>query len=141
MLGLTDLSDGLEGKGTNMQYSSRVQAVVSSCGNMELVGCYEDGGRDEVGKFLGALPSEAPDRYRAASPVTYVTKGDPPVLLIHGDQDGSVPFRQALLMDAKLEAAGVIHALIVKKGMSHSDYVRGPDSDYLSFFDKYLKGH
>ena len=140
MLGLTDASDGLEGDGANMNYSSRVQAVVSAGGLTELASCYKDSSdfKGPISAFIGASPEEAPDRYKAASPVTYVTKDDPPILLIYGDSDYSVPISQAVLLDAKLQEAGVIHTLMVKKGGIHTDYLWIPE--VLSFFDKYLKG-
>ena len=140
MLGLTDASDGLEGDGANMDYSSRVQAVVSAGGITELASCYKDSwiAKGFVGAFIGASPEQAPDRYKAASPVTYVTRDDPPILLIHGDKDYEVPFSQAVLLDAKLQEAGVIHTLIVRKGSGHTDFLGDPE--VLDFFDKYLKG-
>jgi acetyl esterase/lipase len=136
MLGLTEASDGLEGDGANMNYSSRVQAVVSSGGPTELASCYK-ASKEVVGAFLGASLEQAPDRYKTASPVTYVTRDDPPILLIHGDADPEVPFSQAVLLDTRLQEAGVIHTLIVHKGGGHVDYLWDPE--VLNFFDEYLK--
>jgi dipeptidyl aminopeptidase/acylaminoacyl peptidase len=59
-------------------------------------------------------------------------------LLIHGDRDFEVPFSQAVLLEARLQEAGVIHTLIVRKGGGHRDYLWDPE--VLDFFDKYLKG-
>lgn len=44
---------------------------------------------------------------REASPITYVHRGMPPYLLIHGTKDGSVPYEQSPLMCAKMKVAGV----------------------------------
>ena len=118
MLALTDKSDGLEGACGDMTYSSRIQAAVSSAGITELVSCYS---KDPVlmAAFLGDSPEKIPDVYAKASPLTYVTKDDPPILLIHGDVDELVPLQQAELLDAKLTEVGVPHTLVIKKGYTH----------------------
>jgi len=136
LLGLTSPSDGLEGDAANPEYSSRVEVVVSVGGPADLASCHKllDGWLDTL---VGGSPEQVPEKYRRASPVTYVTGDSPPVLLIHGDQDEYVPFSQAVLLDAKLRDAGVVHTLIVKKGGWHSDYLSDPA--VIDFFDKYLK--
>jgi dipeptidyl aminopeptidase/acylaminoacyl peptidase len=123
-----------------MNYSSRVQAVVSAGGLTELSSCYKNSSdfKAPIGAFVGASPAPAPDRYKAASPVTYVTRDDPPILLIYGDSDYAVPVSQAVLLDARLQEAGVAHSLIVRKGVGHIDLLWIPE--VLNFFDKYLKG-
>jgi acetyl esterase/lipase len=118
MLALTDKSDGLEGDCGDMTYSSRIQAAVSSAGPTELVSQYS---QDPVAMaaFLGDSPAKIPDVYAKASPLTYVTKDDPPILLIQGDMDTEVPLQQAELLDVKLTEVGVPHTLVIKKGYPH----------------------
>lgn len=41
--------------------------------------------------FLGGTKAQVPDIYRDASPVTHVSKDDPPVFLFHGTSDWLVP--------------------------------------------------
>jgi dipeptidyl aminopeptidase/acylaminoacyl peptidase len=48
-----------------------------------------------------------------------VTKDDPPILLISGDLDMTVPVQQAEILDAKLTEVGVPHTLVIKKGYDH----------------------
>lgn len=60
------------------------------------------------------------DQIAAASPVAYVDPRDPPMLLIVGDQDTSVPYHQTLEMADKLNAAGVKNKLIVLHGTNHN---------------------
>jgi dipeptidyl aminopeptidase/acylaminoacyl peptidase len=43
----------------------------------------------------------------AASPITYVSKDDPPFFIIQGENDFSVPASQGELLAAALKAAGV----------------------------------
>lgn len=37
--------------------------------------------------YLGGTPDQVPDRYAAASPVTYVSRQSPPTLLVYGQRD------------------------------------------------------
>ena len=48
-----------------------------------------------VATFLGGPPDEKQEAARAASPITYVSSGDPPMLLIQGTKDPLVPYDQA----------------------------------------------
>lgn len=48
----------------------------------------------------------ARERMREASPITYVRKGLPPFLMIHGTLDAAVPYDQSVMMCARLRLAG-----------------------------------
>lgn len=54
-------------------------------------------------------------------PVTYVTKDAPPFMIIHGNQDKTVPFMQGELLHDKLEAAGADVKLLVLEDADHAD--------------------
>ncbi len=58
-------------------------------------------------KFFGRPPSEIPDTYKAASPITYVRKGVPPVFLYHGKFDWIVEVEQSRRLVDKLRNQGV----------------------------------
>ncbi|GAH17907.1 unnamed protein product, partial [marine sediment metagenome] len=88
--------------------------------------------------FLGGTPEEVPDQYKIASPLTYVSKDDPPVLTIHGDRHLAIPPKQAELLDAKMKEAGASHMLIIKKGVGQENFWY--DNAVWDFFDKHLKG-
>jgi acetyl esterase/lipase len=45
--------------------------------------------------LLGGQPAEVPDIARLASPVAHLDRSDPPLLLVHGDQDPQMPINQA----------------------------------------------
>lgn len=55
--------------------------------------------------LLGDLPEDAPDLARLASPVTHVDTRDPPLWLIHGDQDPQMPINQAHELDGAYQRA------------------------------------
>lgn len=135
MLGLTgsraDLHGGLGAQG----HSSSIGAVVDFYGTSSLAQIPR---RDELaGLFPPALTaavpagmplqpgpmlvggSDDPTLLAAASPVSYVTPGAPPFLLIHGDSDGLVPHEQTDLLAAALAAAGVEHEVVTIKGGDH----------------------
>jgi hypothetical protein len=45
-------------------------------------------------RFLGCAVQTCPDKVKAASPMTYITPADPPIMILHGDSDQSVPHNQ-----------------------------------------------
>jgi acetyl esterase/lipase len=59
------------------------------------------------------------DLARRLSPLTYVRKGLPPVLSIHGDADPSVPYDQSVRLTKALKAAGNDAELITVPGGQH----------------------
>lgn len=70
-------------------------------------------------QLIGATPLSRPDLAKAASPVTYVDKNDPPFLIIHGENDELVSTNQSRLLSAWLNVAGVQNELIIVKDAPH----------------------
>ena len=136
MLGLTDPSNGLEGECGDLQHSSSVQAVVSLAAPIEMRTPGEI--RFYSVPLLGGTPEEVPELYTMASPLTYVGNDDSSFLIIHGDNDSSVPFNNAELLNAKMNEMGTVHTFIIKKGSGHFIPV---DNDVWDFFDEHLKGN
>ena len=54
-----------------------------------------------------------------ASPITHVTPGAPPFLLVHGTADWLVPYAQSEQLHAALTAAGVDARLVPVEGAQH----------------------
>ena len=48
-----------------------------------------------LSRYLGAPLATVPGRSAAADPITYLTPGDPPILIEHGTADGTVPAGQS----------------------------------------------
>ena len=117
--------------------SAKLQAVVARAGAFDL-GVFDGGqGVSAVASFMGAPIEPQNPAYRKASPITYVTPDDPPMLLIHGDADPVVPFEQAELMLAALEEHGVEARLIRIPGGGHGandfpETVRWLNRNFLS---------
>lgn len=143
LVGLTDPASGLEGDSGNSDQSSRVQAVVNVFGPTDMAYCFEKSSVAWIFRlFMGGTPAEARNRYNAASPITYVSQDDPPVLTLHGDQDALVPVEQARVLDEKMKAAGASHTLMVFEGQGHGfggeDAKKAADATW-EFFDRHLK--
>ena len=91
--------------------------------------------------LIGATPLSRPDLAKAASPVTYVDKNDPPFLIIHGEKDDMVSPKQSMLLSSWLTIAGVPNELVIVKDAPHfgemfdTDEVR---NKVMSFLKKYL---
>jgi acetyl esterase/lipase len=72
--------------------------------------------------YAVAWVPEQPGRMELArklSPMTYVRKGLPPVLSIHGDADPVVPYDQSVRLTKELKAAGDPAELITVSGGQH----------------------
>ena len=136
MVALTGPGDRLDPEGPYGEFSCRVQCAVDMYGPAELLGS-----RDIA--MLGKTHTEAPELYRAASPVTYSDSGDPPVLILHGTADRAVDVKQSEILAAALKAAGVAHELVIVPDAPHSFHLQPPQRDLrpvvLGFFDRYLK--
>jgi acetyl esterase/lipase len=121
MMGLAGPADGLEGPGLE-GVSSRVKAVVEHYGPTDFTDTASValiGAMSALIDFLGCDPRICLDVARAASPVSYVTSDDPPILCMHGDKDTTVPYRQAELLAARLKSVGNAAALIKVKNAEH----------------------
>lgn len=97
-----------------------IKAVVDFYGPAELLlfpG--NDDAKSPESLLIGATPLARPDLARAASPVTYVDKNDPPFLIIHGEKDDLVSTKQSRLLSAWLTLAGVPNELIIVKDAPH----------------------
>jgi acetyl esterase/lipase len=83
--------------------------------------------RNKIGKMISPIYSVSPD--------------DPPVLIIHGDADPTVPLQQSQTFIAKLKEAGVVNNYIIKKGGKHDlgDMRPEVEKQFPDWFDKYLK--
>jgi acetyl esterase/lipase len=149
MLGVSGDVPELEGDiGSYKGVSSKVVAVANFFAVSELlalIGQPGDIGRirwvaPEAANLIGGGLRENPEKAKAASPVTYVTPNDPPVLTVHGTKDRKVPYDQAVRLDAALRKAGVPSYFVTVKGGGHGNFGTVADARMKAFFDKYLRG-
>ncbi len=87
--------------------------------------------------------AEDPDLYRDASPLAHLDRNDPPILILHGTADKTVPLDDSKAFDAALEKAGIEHQLVIVEGAPHTFHLQPKERDLrpivLGFFDKHLK--
>lgn len=115
LVGVTNAHPELEGEvGTNRQESSDVHAIVSFYGASNLESILRQSTPFGLGVRIPALqllfrgqPDEKPALAKLASPVAHVDANDPPLLLIHGDQDPQMPVNQSLELQGAYEKAGL----------------------------------
>jgi len=72
-----------------------------------------------VSTLLGGPESAMPEVYEAASPIARVTGAEPPLLLLHGDADETVPPAQSALMCDAMRSAGGGAELVLMPGVEH----------------------
>lgn len=70
-------------------------------------------------QYFGGTPWEYPERYRAASPISYLDRASTPVLFIHGDQDRQAPTANAYALHRGLNDHGVPSRLIILQSVGH----------------------
>ncbi len=122
--------------------SFRFKAVVDFYGPSELI--LFPGSNDEKSPeslLIGAAPLVRPDLAKAASPVTYVDKDDPPFLIVHGEKDESVSVKQSQLLSAWLKVAGVQNELVIVKDAPHFGVMFDTDevrNKVLNFLKQHL---
>ena len=80
---------------------------VASIGNADALGKDKLANAGRLDMLLGGHPSEIPEIYGLASPVTHVHPGCPPTLLIQGGQDIITPVAATCRIFDKLVEAGV----------------------------------
>lgn len=130
LAGLTSGDASLEGAvGDHLDQSSAVCGVVDWYGPMNLLSlsAQHSAGSDKrpddaaswESTMVGAPLQAEPERSRAASPITYVHAGAPPIQIHHGTVDAQVPFAQSVEFAEALRAAGGDVELVVVEGSDH----------------------
>jgi acetyl esterase/lipase len=143
MLGVTGPEDGLEGDASPGAPDTKIQAVVNYFGPTDLTAAdFPEITRFWNRDFLGGTPEEKPDVARRASPLTFVSKGDAPVLSFQGTSDQFVPASQAVKLaeaQARASVPGRVELLIgARHGFDSPELERTLEAAY-AFLDFYLK--
>ncbi len=109
----------------NADQSSRVQAVVDYYGPTDFVvrsknqpaKTEQEGGG--VFHLLGGKATENIELAKLASPITHISKDDPPFLILHGAKDKVVYLDQSELFHAAYEKAGLKSRLMINPKGAH----------------------
>ena len=127
------------------EQSSRVTCVVDFFGPADLsLYAASEGIEDTyMVPFLGKACKTDRSVYAKASPIEYVTKDDPPVLILHGTIDFVVPIVHSERLQKKLQDVGVKCEMIAVRGEGHGwdgKPLEKSVQDALKFLDEHLKG-
>lgn len=128
MLAVTGGVADLEGDGGNAGVSSRVQAAVSSSGVFDFISRLRDGGHQATsietkkrtnGEWVGEPFSVDSELWKRASPITFLSEDDAPLLLLASKTDKVVPFAQSVQMHETMRTKGLISDLSVFETGGH----------------------
>ena len=100
--------------GANLEQSSRVQAVCDYYGPTDFSVFVTTPGFERhapagspEGKLIGGAVLENKEKAARANSITYVSRDDPPFLIVHGDTDATVPINQSQFLFEALKKSGV----------------------------------
>jgi acetyl esterase/lipase len=127
LVGTTNDHPQLEGDvGKYLTQSSRVDAIVDYYGPTNFMTILKQSTPHGLSVrvpalqlLLGDQPEHVPELARLASPVAHVDRNDPPLLMLHGDQDPQVPINQSHELHAACKQNGVTASLEVVHGGAH----------------------
>ena len=148
MLGVSGGVDTLEGDlGRFDQEDSRVTCVVNYFGPSDFLTMNQfdskidhDAAQSPESLLIGGAIQEHPEKARAATPMSYITKDDAPIIHVHGTKDPLVPFNQSEVFHAALKTAGVDSTLITVAEGGHGFRGAKISEQVERFFARYLLG-
>jgi acetyl esterase/lipase len=127
LVGVSNGQKELEGTvGTHLNQSSAVAAIIDYYGASNLTTILAQSTphglsvrRPALELLLGGLPDAEPRLAQLASPVTLVDRGDPPLLIFHGDQDPQMPINQSHELQGAYGKMGLDVHFDVVHGAAH----------------------
>jgi acetyl esterase/lipase len=145
MLGTTsDIKDF--DTGPNVDVSSSVQAVCDFFGPTDFTKMNDfessmnhDAANSPESLLVGGAIQENKDACKRVNPITYVSRDDPPFLIVHGDKDPLVPHNQSELLYDALKKANVDVKFHTVKGGGHGFRDAQVNRMVWEFFNKHLK--
>jgi acetyl esterase/lipase len=148
LVGVSNGNAELEGSvGDHRDRSSDVQGIISFYGAANLTTILQQStphGLDvrvpALQLLLGDVPTNAPALARLASPVFHVDAHDPPLLLLHGDQDPQMPVNQSLELAGAYEKLKAPVQLEIVHGAPHGGKMFY-DQERLAVVKKFLRKH
>ena len=148
LVGVSNGRAELEGVlGNDRSRSSDVQGIISFYGGANLTTILKQStphGLDvrvpALDLLLGGQPDVVPVLARLASPVFHVDKHDPPLLLLHGDQDPQMPVNQALELAGAYQKVKAPVQLEIVPGAAHGGRMFY-DEERLALVRKFLRRH
>lgn len=116
MEGLTD-DTAFIGSDEFKNYSSKVNFIISWYGPTDLSIVKGKNAEKVADNFLGVSIKDSKDNYIKASPINYISKESPSILLIHGSKDTVVPSSQSYNLYKKGKELGAdVRYMSIKNG-------------------------
>lgn len=75
---------------------------------------------------------------KSVSPISYINKNSPPVFIVHGDADPTVPYQQSVDLHKKLMEAGVKTTFITVTGGLHGKFDKEKNSEINKAILKFI---
>lgn len=142
--------------GGHLDQSDRVQAVIDIYGPADFTTVVQQAAEDKNAKniftfntpsdpyssLIGTQLNDKP-KADAVSPVHYVSKDNPPFLILHGTHDALVPYAQSVQFESALKAQNIPVWLQTLPGAGHGGPAFGKPAVIQlmqTFFNKHLKG-
>ena len=120
--------------------STKIAGVIDFFGIADVTDQLEGpNAREYAAQWIPEQPSRL-ELARQMSPMTYVRKGLPPILALHGDADPLVPYQQSVKLTKAIKNAGGDVELITVPGAKHGFTPREMDALWPQIF-KWLKKH
>jgi acetyl esterase/lipase len=147
LIGVSCGEKDLEGNvGGNLSYSSCVQATINCFGsfsfdNMMKLG-FDQSREAHLEKLFGCNLNtpEGMAKIRQMAPEFHLDKNDSPFLILHGEQDTSVPLQNSIDFNKKLQAAGIPSQLISDPNYDHDVRIIVAHFDeVMKFLNQYLR--
>jgi alpha-L-fucosidase 2 len=109
--------------------SNRVRAVISVAAPYELPTL-------DWGQYWTPLTGNADEARQLASPIFHIRADMPPILVIHSDDDRSVPIKQAVDMAAALEKAKARYRFVHYRDKGHMGITPDVIKESLAFIEE-----
>ena len=121
----------------------RIAAVcaVAAPASLTTLGPEQDRPGSPASRLVGGPLPEFREAAQRASPITHVSADDPPVLILHGATDSTVPPKQAVEFAEALKAANVDTTIIILPTVGHRlslDLGMAGGQALISFLDRVL---
>lgn len=100
----------------------KVAAIVNLFGIMDVNDVLSGVNRQDYAMMWFGQQPNTQELATKISPMNYIRPGLPPILTIHGDQDGLVPYQQAVKLHLKLDELGVSNQLLTIPGAGHGGF-------------------
>jgi len=140
MTGFLQPTDKLDGD-CKAEKKFKIDAIVDKYGISDVGDLLK--GLDKKAYAVAWIPNKNDTALiKSVSPITYVNSSIPPVIIIHGDADPTVPYHQAVNLHNALDIAGVPNKLVTIPGGKHGKFTKEENKiageEIRSFLEKYV---